>query len=567
MRSINTRQSPRLSAMASDSRPRKSRRLNRDATDPSMCLSSDQQAAEPSQLCGNCRKLNLEAMICDETEAKSIGYPSDFTDQNCPLCNLISEATRLAWDTEPSGDSANVCFDGELFMQSRSPWVSIREDCDVEKYPQPRLLLAVDQKPPNFPPNRAIIREIDRVKNRFIIAEIESLPNDSMPQRTNQAPCFSRRDIGAKIDFQRVKRWLQACKSHQHSKKTGNQESDGLFQDPGFRLIDVVDERLVQVTETCEYVALSYVWGQVPSRLYTRKDNVETLSDPKGITTATTTTTTTTTHPAPIIAQTVLDAMNFTREIGIRYLWVDALCIVQDNPVDRKEMIPRMSEVYGNATLTIIDAAGKDANAGLMGISPRNGCPIKPTIVDIADGTLKLAISLPSLSELVRKSTWNGRGWTYQEQCLSQRCLYFTDEEVFFNCSEKQWREGYFLDDMDSRAQIRTGPPWWTRNLREDRDPAPFSHLGGGTSALNTQDYQSAVRDYSRRQLSYQSDGLKAFAGAFSRFVRSEDTPGLTIDQTQGIPVHLLFQAILWFPLGGARRCSCSNPKFSTWSW
>ena len=38
--------------MASDSRPRKSRQLNRDAVDPSMCLSSDQQAAEPNQLCG-----------------------------------------------------------------------------------------------------------------------------------------------------------------------------------------------------------------------------------------------------------------------------------------------------------------------------------------------------------------------------------------------------------------------------------------------------------------------------------------------------------------------------------
>ena len=240
-------------------------------------------------------------MFGGETEEKPIGYLSDFTDQNCPLCNLISKAIRSAWNIEPSGDSANVCLNGKLFMQSRSPWVSIMEDCGVEKYPQPRLLLAVDQKPPNFPQNRAIIREI------------ESLPNDSMPQQTNQAPCFSRRDIEAKINVQLVKRWLQDCKNHQHSKKTGNQESDGLFQDPGFRLIDVMDERLVQLTETCDYVALSYVWGQVPSRLCTRKDNVETLSDPMGITTATTTTTT---HPAPIIAQTVLDAMNFTREIG-----------------------------------------------------------------------------------------------------------------------------------------------------------------------------------------------------------------------------------------------------------
>ena len=321
----------------------------------------------------------------------------------------------------------------------------------------------------------------------------------------------------------------------------------------------------MNVTETCDYVALSYVWGIIPSRLLTMKNNVETLSVPKGITTPQFTS-----LPTPRIPRTLLDAMDFTRKIEIRYLWVDALCIVQDDLEDRAKMIPLMNEVYGNAALTIIAAAGNHANDGLMGMSSRKGCPIEPTtIVDSADGTiLKLAICLPSLSELVRKSTWNKRGWTHQEQCLSQRCLYFTDEEVFLSCSEKQWREGYFLDDMNSRAQIRTGPPWWTRNLRGDPDATPYNYLGGGTGGLNIHDYQLAVKDYSKRELTYPSDILNAFAGIFSSFVKSEDTSRLTINQTQGIPVHFLFQAILWFPLGGARRCSCSTPQFfSTWSW
>jgi hypothetical protein len=555
-------QRPKEAAMASDSRPRKSRRLNKDATDPSMCLSSDQQAC---RLCSHCSELNIKTMFCEEkTKKESIGTPSDFADQNCQLCNLISKALCLAWGIELSGDSAKICPNGkplQLFMRSRSPW-SIKTKNGPEKYPLPRLLLAVDKEPPNFPQNRVIDRATAQVKNRFIIAEIESL---SMPQ-TNQAPRFSRLDIKARIDFHLVKSWLD-CKNRQHSERAGNQESDSLFKNPSFRLIDVKDECLVNVTETCPYVALSYIWGEIPSRLLTLKNNVKTLSDPKGITTPQFTSPPTPRIPLTL-PLTLLDAINFTREIGIRYLWVDSLCIVQDDEEDKKKMIPLMNEVYNNAALTIIAAAGKDANAGLKGMRRRKGCPIKPTtIVDSADGSiLKLAICLPSLSELVRKSNWNKRGWTYQEQCLSQHCLYFTDEEVFFSCSEKQLREGYFLDDMNSQAQIRTGPPWWTGSLRKDHDPTPHNYLGG--TLLDILDYQLTMKDYSRRELKYPSDILKAFTGIFSHFVKPEDAPRLTINQTQGIPVHFLFQAILWFPLGGARRCSCSTPQFfSTWSW
>lgn len=226
----------------------------------------------------------------------------------------------------------------------------------------------------------------------------------------------------------------------------------------------------------------------------------------------------------------------------MRYLWVDTLCILQDDENDKSRLIGNVDDVYDNATVTVIAADGSDANAGLRGISSHTGHPIEPTkIVDASDGAiLNLSICVPSLCEEVRRSTWNTRGWTFQEQCLSRRCLYFTAEETFFNCSEVQLREGYDYTDAkrwDHGIQIRTGPAWW---------------------GLETRNYQRAVQNYSRKSLRFQQDVFNAFEGIFNRFRWSGDAFELSIRQTQGIPPHSLFQAILWFPSHDSRKRACN---------
>ncbi|RYP69876.1 hypothetical protein DL771_005819 [Monosporascus sp. 5C6A] len=471
----------------------------------------------------------------------------------------------------------------QLFIQSRSP-LSVKESGRTE-HPQPRLLLAIDQKPPSLQHNRAPLREIDRVKDRFIIAEIESLPDDSAPSAPKKVNFLPRREVGECINIRLVKHWLEECKKHKHSKKavTGN----GLFQrEHHFRLIDVIDECLVQRAERCDYVALSYVWGRIPTILapgdnpemtpilLTIRENVKDLSVPKALSLS---------RQASLrsgrIPRTVRDAMELTRKIGIRHLWVDTLCIVQDDQEDKSRLIGSMDDVYNTATLTIIAAAGSDADAGLRGISPRTGCLIEPAkITNASEGTtLNLSICLPSLCEEVRRSTWNTRGWTFQEQCLSQRCLYFTAEETFFNCTEVQWREGYNYGEQkcqDFDVQVRTGPPWWNMKLRKDLDPTPYQYLGDANKGLDIQNYQRAVQDYSRKNLTFPQDILNAFEGIFNRFKRPGDTSELNIRQTQGIPAHFLFQGILWFPSDDCQKrfCKPSQPgglseQFSTWSW
>ncbi|KAL7621370.1 hypothetical protein AAE478_008691 [Parahypoxylon ruwenzoriense] len=517
------------------------------------------------RLCTLCAALGLETLFMKERTERKIGPLSNYQDADCPFCHLISRAIGLVWGSD--WNTERLCSSSstplELFIQSRSP-LSVFEFGHV-KHPQPRILLAVDQRPPNREQNRAIVREIDR-ENRFIIAEVESLSTGSK----NDDRLILRRPVSGRVDIALVKGWLRDCKSHRHSKEDDLHPAYNLFKSgSGLQLVDVMDECLVQKAKRCEFAALSYVWGQVPAFRSTVR-NVESLSEPNSLSPR---------HIATLgketIPQTIVDAMELVRKIGIRYLWIDTLCIVQDDPRDKVRLIRNMDNIYNCATVTVIAAGGSDARAGLMGISSRAGIPIRST--DIADRSGKTSLSLeicpPTLSQEVRRSIWYTRGWTFQEQCLSPRCLYFTPNEVFFNCQETQWTEAYSLryplpEDME--VQVRTGPPWWGGKLRKDPDPTPYRYLRGPYTAQDIQEYQRAVQDYSRKDLSFQNDVLNAFEGIFNRFNTSSRTLNLTITQAQGIPNDVLFQAILWFPSDKARKrapTKSSEECFSTWSW
>lgn len=107
---------------------------------------------------------------------------------------------------------------------------------------------------------------------------------------------------------------------------------------------------------------------------------------------------------------TVNDAIQATREMGIRYLWVDALCIVQDDEGGEKlPHIKQMNRIYETAELVIVAMSGRDANAGLPGVRPwtRNAAqPIEQITPD-----LRLGVRTGYGNDSVG-STYETRGWT-----------------------------------------------------------------------------------------------------------------------------------------------------------
>ncbi len=156
------------------------------------------------------------------------------------------------------------------------------------------------------------------------------------------------------IDIELLNEWHSICtESHTSTCGNTNLEKDESF--PNFLLIDVRKRCLVRIKRSCRYVALSYVWGHTNTFL-TKMENVEQLLQPNAL------------HPDHVqLPKTIAQAIALTLALDEQYLWVDALCIVQDGP-DKSDQLNAMASLFTNATLVIVAAEGGHADAGFRGL-------------------------------------------------------------------------------------------------------------------------------------------------------------------------------------------------------
>jgi hypothetical protein len=108
------------------------------------------------------------------------------------------------------------------------------------------------------------------------------------------------------------------------------------------------------------------------------------------------------------IPKTIRDAIRLTREIGERFLWVDALCIMQDEPNDKAEQIKHMGSIYKGSVLTIVAACGIDATYGLPGVEPNSRTVNQ--MLGLAGKSLLCNI-LANDDDDEELTTWDSRAW------------------------------------------------------------------------------------------------------------------------------------------------------------
>jgi hypothetical protein len=456
--------------------------------------------------------------------------------KNCALCKMFSafqfsdETPECRRELRAYSLIGSMVYDANL-------------DAEIPKSLQShdQIYLAVDCAPSH------IYSHSDRATTTQVYGGLHCARDDEM-----RPGLFSPCRIPAQFDPAPTIRMLEYCKANH----TGRCNHRDTTQVQGFKLIDCKSLTVVLALPTTLYVALSYVWRK-------QSDTTSTATTPPK-------------HkigslPASL-SSTIKDAISVTKMLGFQYLWVDKYCIDQDNPTHKLDQINKMDVIYKAAEITIIAAAGEDEDFGLPGVGSTRRIP-QPTAT-IGDITIFSTMKDPRMS--IVWSKWRTRGWTYQEAVLSPRRLVFNEEQTYFECNTVNCQESIAVDlDLFS-----------SKDADRCRHSGLFSgrsrgFCGGGEKSplIGLETYQEHVCNYSKRDLTFEEDSLKAFVG-IARHMQLSEAP---IYHVWGLPslqpvaqspyqrvtydIWSLGHALGWYHHVYMTESIGRREAFPSWSW
>ncbi|CAG9983731.1 unnamed protein product [Clonostachys byssicola] len=347
------------------------------------------------------------------------------------------------------------------------------------------------------------------------------------------------------VDYTMLRGWLDLCLSHE-AHDVCRQDEEGIHI-PGFRLVDVEDMCIWEDREehAPPFATLSYVWGTEPF-LRLVKDNLEALMTPGSLRNA----------PLPL---TISDAIEVCRNLQIRYIWIDSLCIIQDDESDMLETIDSMDTIYRQSIVTIVAAAGVNAHAGIPGVRPGTRTLVQqqlevrgvPLIDSVDHRQLRMQTSYEE-PQWISGTPWAQRAWTFQEALVSRRILFFTAELVYWSC-----HQGLLSEDTVEHFEHLT------RSVRLDDHFDPL-------------EYQQIATTFSRRRLTFESDLGRAYLGTQNYL----DTKWGGQKFSWGLPHGAFGSFLMWeWDFSTTRRQrqgthpiketngTIARVPFPTWSW
>ena len=514
--------------------PPKLNRLNENYIRPRTRYHPPGYQADKDELCPNCARIDLECLFSNGLDHETrdgilirksvpIGYSDEvYARAYCPFCRLlveIGDTNMLGGEREVEFWSIITVKGHEVISTIAEPLHNIRvnrSNTTVEALLHESIYLALvrtTRAPPGYGfEYRTIFNDMTYVG--VLEAGGLILPRDFSLRRTADPAGM----------IAKLRDWLARCSRHEvcQARKTS-----GLAYPDCLRLFDITSLRVVDSNGHEPYIALSYPWEQM-DEFETKRDRTYMLES------------------LPSVLRDIIDVVRELR-LGINHIWLDRLCIDQEDKVQKQANIDTMGEVYGAAFATIILAVpfqGKPEN-GLPGHSVQRVTWQRVENV----GRMKLATTLPSLEMTIATSKWNSRAWTFQEGLLSVRCIIFGPEQVFFECAEMGCYESIREPDLEVSEQDHLIP--YRSRLRN-----PF---------LDTYDFNSLywrlVRDYTGRNMTFPSDSLNAFSAFTVEFERAG------VKLTWGMPITLSSQQLLWEHEPWDFRAISRHEGFPSWSW
>lgn len=349
-------------------------------------------------------------------------------------------------------------------------------------------------------------------------------------------------NVNSLVSVNSAKTWLRQC-DELHS-ACPRRDKAGLPR----RVLDVEvtgtnDIRLYSGSGYDRYACLSYCWGK-SNNCKTEKHNVD--QHHKSI-------------PLGSLPKTLRDAVAVTRKLNIRYLWVDSLCIVQDDDKEREEQLGLMGRVYQNAYITISAACATDASQGFLHRrEARSRAGTKPFTVpcSLPEGGIGRTTLYQRASESTKEPI-HSRGWTLQEDILSSRVLFFGDVELSWKCDTCPQQISSIEGDR-TLVHLRKE---FSKQQQPSINPTPMSSIERYDQQAS---WEHVMVEFSRRSLGRPSDKIPAIAGLAERVSRilPKDTKYLA-----GLWSSWLVEHLAWRMAKDATGTRHQEWRAPTWSW
>ncbi|KAF4627069.1 hypothetical protein G7Y89_g11087 [Cudoniella acicularis] len=312
--------------------------------------------------------------------------------------------------------------------------------------------------------------------------------------------------------IQRMRSWLNECQEkHESCVRRCSPVLPSRVVDIGDREGSPIHLYVNQNGTRGQYAALSYCWGgDQPYK--TTMSNLNSYTQELA---------------SSVFPKTLSDAIKVCRAVGMRYIWIDALCIVQDDPKDKAKQINQMGRIYKDATFTIMAASAKSVSEGFLG----------NTKVDAPEAKLPFHIDEDSFGAIFVRSCFNNnpyfldgepifnRAWTLQEMLLPSRMLMFDSYQVMLKCGVNDFdpaMDTYLYPE--SRINSRTSREYGMvqnfhlENLAKEYEGSfltkeDFKGFTERGHSRQSQIWTSLMAEYSRRDISVIDDRYSALAG------------------------------------------------------
>ncbi|KAK3312702.1 heterokaryon incompatibility protein-domain-containing protein [Apodospora peruviana] len=282
----------------------------------------------------------------------------------------------------------------------------------------------------------------------------------------------------------RAREWMDRChRSHRSCATTMDGSGDGGDNSTARlpdRVVHIISANKIRVAESSTitpeagYACLSHRWSPETEAVSLKRANLETYK--RGV------------HISSL-PQMFQDVMGAVNQLGLEYVWIDSLCIVQDDLGDWHQVASSMASIYEGAAITVFATSCASSSDSLF--SNPNGT------TEASDMTFHRGCGSNVEGQAIFPLLT--RAWVLQERLLSRRILHFTDRELFWECREATWCE--CRRDEDS---------WTERRRQAKRD-------------IKDTEWADIVETYSDLELTLAKDKLTAIEGIATRFGRAKN--------------------------------------------